>query len=55
MNNPQMQGGWVYLMTNRRYGTLYLGVSSNLPRRAWEHREGVVVDGWPGQAPAMTI
>jgi putative endonuclease len=41
-NNQPMQGGWVYLMTNRRYGTLYLGVSSNLPRRAWEHREGVV-------------
>ena len=35
-----MQGGWVYLMTNRRYGTLHLGVTSNLPRRAWDHREG---------------
>ena len=44
-NNPTMQGGWVYLMTNRRYGTLYLDVSSDLPRRAWEHREGVV-DGF---------
>ena len=41
-NNPVMQGGWVYLMTNRRYGTLYIGVTSDLPRRAWEHREGVV-------------
>ncbi|HEX2647179.1 MAG TPA: GIY-YIG nuclease family protein [Candidatus Dormibacteraeota bacterium] len=37
-----MHGGWVYLMTNRRYGTLYLGVSSNLSRRAWEHHESVV-------------
>ena len=45
INNPPMDGGWVYLMTNRRYGTLYLGVSSNLPRRVWEHREGVV-DGF---------
>ncbi|HZT88591.1 MAG TPA: GIY-YIG nuclease family protein [Stellaceae bacterium] len=38
----RMQGGWVYFMTNRRNGVLYVGVTSNLPKRAWEHREGVV-------------
>jgi putative endonuclease len=38
-------GAWVYIMTNRRNGTLYIGVTSNLPRRVWEHREGVV-DGF---------
>jgi predicted GIY-YIG superfamily endonuclease len=37
-----MAGGWVYFMTNRRNGVLYAGVTSNLPKRAWEHREGVV-------------
>jgi putative endonuclease len=37
-----MQGGWVYFMANRRGGVLYVGVTSDLPRRAWEHREGVV-------------
>jgi predicted GIY-YIG superfamily endonuclease len=26
-------GGWVYIMTNRRDGTLYVGVASDLPRR----------------------
>ena len=26
-------GGWVYFMTNRRNGTLYAGVTSDLPRR----------------------
>ncbi len=36
-----MQGGWVYIMTNRPNGVLYVGVTSNLARRAWEHREGV--------------
>jgi putative endonuclease len=40
-----MRGGWVYIMTNRPFGVLYIGVTSNLPRRAWEHREGVV-DGF---------
>ena len=37
-----MRGGWVYMMTNRRDGVLYIGVTSNLPKRAYEHREGVV-------------
>ena len=36
-----MQGGWVYIMTNRPNGTLYVGVTSNLARRVWEHREGL--------------
>ena len=40
-NNRAMQGGWVYMVTNRPNGTLYVGVTSNLSRRAWEHREGV--------------
>src|SRR5229473_4011542 len=34
-------GGWVYIMTNRPNGALYVGVTSDLARRAWEHREGV--------------
>jgi putative endonuclease len=33
---------FVYLMANRRNGTLYAGVTTNLRRRVWEHREGVV-------------
>jgi putative endonuclease len=37
-----MQGGWVYMMTNRPNGTLYVGVTSDLARRAWQHREGLV-------------
>ena len=37
-----MRGGWVYLVTNKRNGILYAGVTSNLPKRAFEHRNGVV-------------
>ena len=32
----------VYMMANRRNGTIYTGVTSDLPKRAFEHREGVV-------------
>lgn len=34
--------GWVYIMTNRRNGTLYVGVTSNLAARIWQHRAGAV-------------
>ena len=36
------KGGWVYIVTNKPYGTLYIGVTGNLSRRVWEHRESVV-------------
>jgi putative endonuclease len=38
---PDMDAAWVYIMTNRPNGTLYTGVTSDLARRVWEHREGV--------------
>ncbi|MDQ1157261.1 putative endonuclease [Sphingomonas sp. SORGH_AS 950] len=34
--------GYVYIMASDRNGTLYLGVTSNLPQRVLQHREGVV-------------
>ena len=30
----------VYIMANRKHGTLYTGVTSDLLRRSWQHREG---------------
>ena len=37
-----MPVAWVYMMSNRPNGTLYVGVTTGLVRRVWEHREGVV-------------
>jgi putative endonuclease len=31
----------VYIMASQRNGTLYTGVTSNLPQRVWQHKEGV--------------
>ena len=31
----------VYIMTSRRNGTLYVGVTNDIARRAYEHRNGV--------------
>lgn len=29
---------WVYITTNAPRGVLYVGMTSDLPRRAWEHQ-----------------
>ncbi|MDP9421848.1 MAG: GIY-YIG nuclease family protein [Pseudomonadota bacterium] len=35
----------VYIMASKRNGTLYTGVTSILPQRVWQHRNGLV-DGF---------
>jgi putative endonuclease len=45
MGRPEknrMKQPCVYIVASKRRGTLYTGVTSNLPRRAFEHREGLV-------------
>jgi putative endonuclease len=37
-----VKGGWVYIMTDKPSGTLYVGVTSNIAQRAYQHREGLV-------------
>ncbi len=36
---------WAYLLTNRRNGTLYVGVTSDLVKRVYEHKSKLV-DGF---------
>ena len=35
----------VYIVANKRNGAIYVGVTSNVVQRAWQHREGIV-DGF---------
>jgi putative endonuclease len=32
---------WVYIMASKPRGTLYVGVTSNLVQRVWQHKQGV--------------
>ena len=37
-----MANYWLYIMASAPNGTLYVGVTNNLVRRIFEHREGLV-------------
>ena len=32
----------VYILASKSFGTLYIGVTSNLVQRVWQHRSGLV-------------
>lgn len=36
-----MQQSYIYIMTNKKEGTLYVGVTSDLIKRVYQHKEGI--------------
>jgi len=36
---------YVYIMTNKRNGTLYVGITSDIVKRVWEHKQKFI-DGF---------
>jgi len=44
----------VYLLASRRNGTLYVGVTSDLIRRVWEHKEDLA-DGFTKRYGVHTL
>ena len=39
------KASYVYILASGRYGTLYIGITSDLIKRTWQHQEGFV-DGF---------
>ena len=37
-----VKAGYVYIMASGLNGTIYIGVTSGLAQRAWQHQEGLV-------------
>src|SRR5690554_1384050 len=38
----KLLGSYTYIITNKRNGTLYTGVTSDLQKRIWEYKQGAV-------------
>ncbi|MFA7603729.1 MAG: GIY-YIG nuclease family protein [Novosphingobium sp.] len=35
------RGSFVYILTNRMHGVLYVGVTADIDQRSWQHRNGM--------------
>lgn len=48
------KSGYVYIMVSGTNGTLYIGVTSDLVKRIWQHRTGVI-DGFTSTYGCKTL
>ena len=39
---PSSRSAWVYIMASRKNGTLYIGVTTSIRRRVWQHKEKLI-------------
>ena len=54
IGNPGSPVGYVYIMASKRNGTLYIGSTSDLVRRVWEHKNDFV-DGFTKKYGVHTL
>jgi putative endonuclease len=54
IHSAAMSGYWLYVMASAPNGTLYVGVTNDLVRRAFEHREGMI-EGFTKQYEVKTL
>jgi|SRR5215469_1006461 len=52
--NKQM-GGWVYIMCSMNHSTLYVGVTSNLPSRVYEHKHKMYVKSFSAKYNCVNL
>jgi putative endonuclease len=49
-----MKAGYIYIMTNQKNGTVYVGVTSDLIKRVYEHKNGLC-DGFTKKYNLKTL
>jgi putative endonuclease len=37
-----MKDYYIYILTNKKHGTFYIGITNNLMRRIYEHKNGII-------------
>jgi putative endonuclease len=50
----QSRSAWVYIMASRKNGTLYVGVTTCIRRRIWQHKVKIL-DGFTTQHRVTTL
>lgn len=40
--NPKTMAYYTYILASGRHGTLYIGVTNNIVKRIWEHKQDIV-------------
>ena len=44
-----MKTYWLYILCSKKYGTLYVGITSDLPRRIFEHKNHLIPNCFPSK------